>query len=127
MAIRHGARSAALVLLLATSTLLAGCATEAVSPTVQGTVIVVVEDEFSLDIAPARYRPGLYTFEVRNQGGSIHNLRITGPGIDDAVTANIAPDGTAWLTVTLQEGEYELFCETAGHREAGMYATITVY
>ena len=126
MGTRYRARSAALALVFTVSAILAGCATETVSPTPQGTVVTVTEDEFSLELSTTRFRPGLYTFEVRNHGGNTHNLRITGPGIDDAVTPNIAPDGVEYLIVTLQAGEYSLYCETAGHREAGMDATITV-
>ena len=126
MSTRHRAGGAVIALVLAISAALAGCSAEAVSPTVQGTLVTVVEDEFSLALSTSQFRPGVYTFEVRNHGGNTHNLRITGPGIDDAVTPNIAPDGTAWLIVTLQRGEYALYCETAGHREAGMDATITV-
>jgi uncharacterized cupredoxin-like copper-binding protein len=124
MTIRHRAGGAALVLALGAA--LAGCAPETVPPTAQGTVVIVTEVEYSISLSPTQFRPGPYTFEVHNEGGSTHNLRITGPGIGDAETPNIAPDGTASLTVTLQSGEYDFFCATTGHKEAGMDATVKV-
>ena len=126
MKVRYFAGSVALVTALAIGAALSGCAPAPVPPTALGTVVTVTEDEYSIVLSPATYRAGTYTFEVHNDGGATHNLTITGPGLTDAATPNIAPDGVASLTVTLQAGEYDLFCATADHKTAGMDATITV-
>jgi len=124
MNVRHS--SGSIVLALAIGAALSGCAPATVPPTARGTVVVVTEDEYSIVLSETQFRAGAYTFEVHNDGGATHNLRITGPGLGDAETPNIAPDGTGSLTVTLQSGEYDLFCATQDHKMAGMDATIKV-
>jgi len=126
MKVRHFAGSVALATALAMGTALAGCAPATIPPTALGTVVIVTENEYSIVLAPTQHRPGTYTFEVHNDGGATHNLHITGPGVGDVETPNIAPDGTASLTVTLESGEYEFYCATQDHKAAGMDATITV-
>ncbi len=71
------------------------------------------------------FKPGTYTFVVTNQGPSSHNLTINGPGVSDSATPTFAP-GTKTLTVTLQNGTYDLFCSVPGHKALGMNTHITV-
>jgi uncharacterized cupredoxin-like copper-binding protein len=48
--------------------------------------------------------------------------RSCGPGAGDG----IAPGTTAWTTVTLSPGRYELVCDQPWHYAAGMFGVLTV-
>jgi plastocyanin len=100
------------------------------SPTVPaaqvGTRVTVEEKEYEIILSTTTFSPGIYTFEIVNNGLVAHNLHITGPGIEDAASANMASHHSTTLTVTLAAGEYILFCATSNHRVEGMEAIITV-
>jgi mono/diheme cytochrome c family protein len=70
--------------------------------------------------------------EMPNASGVDHNLALetgeggaTPKGTTIAATPVIAK-GTAKIKVTLKPGAYTFFCEVPGHRQAGMYGTLTV-
>jgi mono/diheme cytochrome c family protein len=76
--------------------------------------------------------PGPATIEMPNMSGVDHNLALetgeggaTPKGSKVAATPIIAK-GTAKVSVTLKPGAYTFFCEVPGHRQAGMYGTLTV-
>lgn len=62
------------------------------------------------------------TLAVSNEGTQTHNLVIEG----DGQTADLKPGESEDLTVDVPAGSYTVFCSIAGHREAGMEATLTV-
>jgi FtsP/CotA-like multicopper oxidase with cupredoxin domain len=62
------------------------------------------------------------TLAVTNEGSQIHNLVIDG----DGRTADLNAGESENLVVDLAEGEYEVYCDISGHREAGMVATLQV-
>ncbi len=76
--------------------------------------------------------PGPVTIEMPNTSGVSHNIAIE-PG-EGGATAKGAKIGaspfttksTATVTVNLKPGAYTFFCEAPGHRQAGMYGTLTV-
>jgi FtsP/CotA-like multicopper oxidase with cupredoxin domain len=78
--------------------------------------------EFAIE-GPTEIAAGPTTFEVTNHGSVGHNLSLEeGPA---------TPDLAAGETTTLDVGElgpgtYTIFCSIAGHRDAGMEATLTV-
>jgi plastocyanin len=100
------------------------------SPTVPasqvGTRVTVEETEFAIAVSTSTFSPGTYTFDIVNKGKGAHNLHITGPGIEDAGSDNMASGHSTTLTVTLQAGEYTLFCASGDHRTEGMELLITV-
>ena len=68
-----------------------------------------------------------------NMSGVDHNIAIetgeggaTAEGQQRSAPAPIIAKGTAKVTVTLKPGAYTFFCEVPGHRQAGMYGTLTV-
>lgn len=80
----------------------------------------------------ATAKPGPVTIEMPNMSGVMHNIAIeTG---EDGATAkgtklgasSFVSKGTATVSVTLKPGTYTYFCEAPGHRQAGMWGTITV-
>jgi plastocyanin len=100
------------------------------SPTVPaaqvGTLVTVEETEYAIAVSTSTFSPGIYTFEIVNKGKGAHNLHITGPGIEDAASDNMASGHSTTLTVTLQAGEYSLFCASGDHRTEGMLTLIAV-
>ena len=100
------------------------------SPTVPasqvGTRVTVEEKEYEIVLSTVTFSPGVYTFDIVNLGRVAHNLHITGPGIEDAASNNMASRHSTTLTVTLEAGDYILFCASGEHRTEGMETTITV-
>ncbi|GIG53866.1 plastocyanin/azurin family copper-binding protein [Demequina activiva] len=89
-----------------------------------GTPVAVSGFEFGYDL-DAPTAAGTYTFELTNDGAMQHDLVIEG-GEASGSTAVIAPGDTDSFTVTLEPGEYTLYCSVAGHRSQGMEVTFTV-
>jgi plastocyanin len=76
--------------------------------------------------------PGAATIEMPNTSGVSHNIAVeTGEGgaVAKGTKLGASPfttKGTATVGVTLKPGTYTYFCEAPGHRQAGMYGTLTV-
>ncbi|MET0914813.1 MAG: cupredoxin domain-containing protein [Jiangellaceae bacterium] len=90
-----------------------------------GTVIDVDEKDFTIELSTMELTPGTYTFVATNNGQTTHALEIEGQGVEEE-TEDIAPGDTAELTVTLEAGEYELYCPVGNHKDMGMKLDITV-
>jgi len=65
---------------------------------------------------------GNVTFTVTNDGTLDHDFAIENAGKIDLIT----PGDTKTLEVTLEPGTYNILCDLAGHKEAGMTGTLTV-
>jgi FtsP/CotA-like multicopper oxidase with cupredoxin domain len=64
------------------------------------------------------------TLEVENAGTQIHNLRVRDT---DLATPDLPGGETGALDVSsLEPGDYELYCDIAGHADAGMEASLVV-
>jgi uncharacterized cupredoxin-like copper-binding protein len=92
----------------------------------KGTVVNVTETEFAIALSQATFKPGAYTFVVKDDGKVSHNLNIKGPGITGTATSTIKAGGSESITVTLAAGSYELWCSIGSHKASGMDKTITV-
>jgi uncharacterized cupredoxin-like copper-binding protein len=90
-----------------------------------GTVIDVDEKDFTIELSTMEFTPGTYTFVATNNGQTTHALEIEGQGVEEE-TEDIAPGDSAELTVTLEAGEYELYCPVGNHKDMGMKLDITV-
>jgi plastocyanin len=86
-------------------------------------VAVVAED---IGFAEDAYESpaGTIAFEYRNEGALLHTLVIE--GVDDFALEVAASGDEDAGTVDLEAGTYTLFCDVAGHRDAGMEATLEV-
>jgi len=60
--------------------------------------------------------------DIMNMGSMAHNLAVDGT---DVRSDMVSPNGTAHLDLSaLKPGKYTLICEVAGHKEAGMKASL---
>ena len=140
-------RNTALALAAAAALVLAGCSTADPEPAPeettaavetteapevvaeeapQGTVVSVIEQEFSITLDREAFEAGTYTFQVENHGGASHSLVIEGDGIETASSVLINSGEMDQVIVDLPAGTYELWCSVGQHRGAGMSLTITV-
>lgn len=83
--------------------------------------IDVTESDYHIALSSKSLKPGTYTFVVKNDGQTAHNLVV-----GTKSTALIQPGATAELTVPLTAGTTSLFCSVDGHRKLGMNATVSV-
>jgi plastocyanin len=124
-------RSLTAIALLVTAALaLAACGSEdedqATPASASGQTIEVSATDFALDPPTIELEgPGEYTFRLTNDGGTEHALEIDGQSVEEE-TETIGPGETAELTITLEAGEYEMYCPVDGHREMGMEGTVSV-
>ena len=94
--------------------------------TAEAQTVNVSGTEFSFALTPDEVHPGVVVFRLKNDGQIGHDLKVEGPGVDDAKTPVIEPGQTADVEVELQAGDYELYCTVPGHREGGMDVDLTV-
>ena len=125
MKLRSTAAKVALIPLAALSTLaLAGGGPAAAST--KTTSVKAIETEFHIKLSKKAFGPGTYTFVAENKGKVTHALQISGPGLHNATTPDIAPGKSADLKVTFKSGKYDIFCPVPGHKMLGMNVNVVV-
>jgi uncharacterized cupredoxin-like copper-binding protein len=82
------------------------------------------------EITPANprvERGGQVEFRVRNDGETVHDLEVEGPGGETKLASELDPGQSGTLKVDLSEpGRYEWYCPVGNHREQGMEGEVTV-
>ncbi len=90
-----------------------------------GETVNVSEVEYKLNPTDVTVKPGQVTFDVSNEGATVHNLEVE--GVDEAKTPDLAAGSSGQVTVDLSKpGTYEMYCTIDSHRDLGMEGTITV-
>ena len=90
------------------------------------------QGQLAYETNKATAKAGAVTIEMPNMSGVSHNIAIeSGEGGATAKGSKIGASAfttktTATVKVTLKAGTYTFFCEAPGHRQAGMYGTLTV-
>ncbi len=90
-----------------------------------GETVAISETDFALDPSDATVAAGSVTFDVSNDGDTVHNLEVEGDGVEE-VTDDLEPGASGQLTVDLAAGTYEMYCAIGNHRDLGMDGTVTV-
>ena len=88
------------------------------APTAAGQTVTVKMSEFNYEIQPTEVSAGPVTFQIENVGTVEHDFLIEGL---DKGTQALRPGQSTTLTVDLKPGTYTIFCNVAGHKEAGMH------
>lgn len=73
---------------------------------------------------PAAVPAGAISFEVTNQGDSVHGFEVEGLGLEEEV--QVPPGETRTLEVNLEPGTYRIYCPVADHSERGMELALRV-
>lgn len=81
--------------------------------------------EYAIDM-PHTLPPGPTTFVLHNEGHKSHSFKLEGPGIADMTPVIVKPNRTGTAEVTLQPGEYKVWCPIGSHSAKGMTMTLTV-
>jgi uncharacterized cupredoxin-like copper-binding protein len=114
----------------AAALLFCGLTTPAVRPAEpeSGKTAATVEvtlSEYAVEM-PHTLPAGPTTFLVHNEGKKIHSFKIEGPGIDEILSKPVRPQETGKLQVTLQPGEYKIYCPVGSHEAKGMTMKLAV-
>ncbi|HKI01085.1 MAG TPA: cupredoxin domain-containing protein [Thermoanaerobaculia bacterium] len=91
----------------------------------RGEKVEVRLSEYAVEM-PQTLPAGPATFLVRNEGRKNHSFKIEGPGIDQMLEAVVRPHETGSLQVTLQPGEYKVYCPIGSHAAKGMTMKLVV-
>ena len=86
--------------------------------------ITVIATDFRLSAATFRAGPGPVEVTYRNDGQVMHTLVIEGVAGFKLDVPKRGDVDTA--TVDLEPGNYTIFCDIPGHRDAGMQAKLAV-
>jgi uncharacterized cupredoxin-like copper-binding protein len=89
--------------------------------------VKISETDFELDPSDPSVEAGTVTFEITNDGETLHNLEVEGPSGEAELPEDLQPGDSGELTVDLNEpGTYEMYCPVGNHRDLGMEGEITV-
>lgn len=120
---RNGKFGTVLVVLVLGATALAGGALAAIAAhsRTTATTIKVTEKNYRIVLSKHSFPKGKTTFVIHNSSSTLHQFKITGPGVSKFISA-INPGATKKLTVTLKKGNYALSCPL--HAALGMKTSI---
>lgn len=86
--------------------------------------VAVVAEDLAFDAEAYEARAGDVRITYENDGAIEHTLVID--GVDDFKLVVPGAGDVDESTVELEAGEYTIYCDVAGHRDAGMEATLEV-
>lgn len=99
-------------------------ATSTATAAATSAVTVKAKDTLTFDRSSYRAAAGQVSFTYEDDGNLVHTLLIEGRS-DFKLQVNSKGE-TAKASVELAPGTYTIYCDIAGHRAAGMQATLTV-
>jgi plastocyanin len=88
--------------------------------------VTVTSVDFEFRVDEGSFSAGTYEITLVNDGDATHDLVVERDGEDVAATEAIDPGRTTTLTVSLEPGEYVLYCSVGNHRAMGMETPISV-
>jgi uncharacterized cupredoxin-like copper-binding protein len=89
--------------------------------------VKISETDFKLDPEDPTVKPGEVTFDVTNDGDTLHNLEVEGPSGEAELAEDLQPGDSGEFSVNLSEpGTYKMYCPVANHEDLGMVGEVTV-
>jgi uncharacterized cupredoxin-like copper-binding protein len=83
--------------------------------------------DFKFSPADPSTKAGQVTFNVSNDGQTVHNLEVEGPNGEQELSSDLSAGQSGTLTVDMSKpGTYEFYCPVGDHRQLGMEGEITV-
>ena len=98
------------------------------SPAVSGNSVSIKETEYTLGPNSLNLQAGTYTITVTNVGQFPHDLHVaaSSDGTEVGGSTVVMAGQSASFKVTLQAGQYTMWCAVDAHKSLGMQGTITV-
>jgi uncharacterized cupredoxin-like copper-binding protein len=92
-----------------------------------GETVDVTMTDFTFDPSDPTVKPGEVTFDITNDGETLHNLELEGPTGEEELPEDLQPGDKDELTVDLSEpGKYRFYCPVGNHEDLGMVGEVTV-
>jgi len=92
-----------------------------------GSNVDISETDFKLNPSDPQVKAGQVTFNVSNEGQTVHSLEVEGPNGDQELQSELSPGQKGILSVDLSKpGTYEFYCPVGNHKQLGMKGEITV-
>jgi uncharacterized cupredoxin-like copper-binding protein len=101
--------------------------TGAAGATGGGETVDVTMTDFKFDPKDPTVKPGEVTFDVVNDGETLHNMEVEGPSGEAELPEDLQPGDSGSFNVDLSEpGKYRFFCPVGNHEQLGMVGEVTV-
>jgi uncharacterized cupredoxin-like copper-binding protein len=92
-----------------------------------GDALPITERDFKFDTPDVTVDAGAVSLAVTNAGPTVHDLTVRdGSGTVLGETADLKPNTSETLTLTIPAGSYVIFCSLPGHESLGLKGTLTV-
>jgi uncharacterized cupredoxin-like copper-binding protein len=101
--------------------------TGAAGATGGGETVDVTMTDFKFDPKDPTVKPGEVTFDVVNDGETLHNMEVEGPSGVAELPEDLQPGDSGSFNVELSEpGKYRFYCPVGNHEQLGMVGEVTV-
>jgi uncharacterized cupredoxin-like copper-binding protein len=92
-----------------------------------GETVDVTMTDFKFDPKDPTVKPGEVTFDVTNDGETVHNMEVEGPSGEAELPEDLQPGDRDEFSVDLSEpGKYRFYCPVGNHEQLGMVGEVTV-
>jgi len=92
-----------------------------------GETVDITMTDFEFDPSDPTVKPGEVTFDVTNDGETLHNMEVEGPSGEAELPEDLQPGDRDELSVDLSEaGTYRFYCPVGNHEDLGMVGEVTV-